>query len=108
MTISVIQKNMNRYGRISCCGALSAYNVVDIPKVSQVFFDFVSKELKMQGFLVTTFQADFPSAITELRSWLEQGKLKYREDIVSGFENMRTAFYGLLSGNYTGKVLIKA
>jgi len=37
-----------------------------------------------------------------------QGKLKYREDVVEGFENMREALYGLLSGKFTGKVIIKA
>jgi NADPH-dependent curcumin reductase CurA len=37
-----------------------------------------------------------------------QGKLKYREDLVKGFENMRSGFYGLLSGKYTGKVVVKA
>jgi NADPH-dependent curcumin reductase len=37
-----------------------------------------------------------------------QGKLKYREDVVTGFENMRQAFYGMLSGKYTGKVIVKA
>jgi len=107
MTITVIQKFMNRFGRIACCGSLSVYNSVGIPKVDEVSFEFVRKELRMQGFLVYSFISEHPAAITQLRTWLEQGKLKYREDIVDGFENMRTAFYGLLAGNYTGKVLVK-
>jgi NADPH-dependent curcumin reductase CurA len=37
-----------------------------------------------------------------------QGKIKYREDVVKGFENMREAFYGMLNGKYTGKVVIKS
>jgi NADPH-dependent curcumin reductase CurA len=36
-----------------------------------------------------------------------QGKLKYREDVVQGFENTREAFYDMLSGKYTGKVIVK-
>jgi prostaglandin reductase 1 len=108
MSISVIEKHMNQYGRITCCGVLSAYNAVDPPKGPQLFSNFVSKELKMQGFMVATLLSEFPAALTELHTWLKQGKLKYREDIVDGFENMRTAFYGMLRGNYTGKVLVKA
>jgi NADPH-dependent curcumin reductase CurA len=37
-----------------------------------------------------------------------QGKIKYREDVINGFENMRDAFYGMLNGKYTGKVVVKS
>jgi prostaglandin reductase 1 len=107
MSINVIEKFMNRYGRICCCGAISGYNDADVPLGRQLFFSFVSKELKMQGFLCHSYIDEWQSALTELHTWLQQGKLKYREDIVDGFENTRSAFYGLLGGKYTGKVIVK-
>lgn len=108
MSATVIEKFMNRKGRISCCGALSAYNATAPPIGHHVYGSFVSKELKMQGFLVNSFQNEVPAAIDELRQWIKEGKLKWREDIVDGFENTRTALFGLLKGKYTGKVLVKA
>ena len=41
------------------------------------------------------------------RGWLQEGKLKYREDIVEGLENAPRAFIGLLRGENFGKRLIR-
>ncbi len=35
--------------------------------------------------------------------WIKDGKLKYREQIVKGFENTPAAFIGMLKGENTGK-----
>jgi NADPH-dependent curcumin reductase CurA len=45
--------------------------------------------------------------VRELAGWVKSGELKYREDIVEGFENMPKAFIGLLTGANTGKRLVK-
>lgn len=108
MTTTVIEKFMNRHGRISCCGVLSIYNATSIPKGNQVYMHFVQKELKMQGFLVDSFRDEVPKAFTEMLQWIKEGKLKWKEDVVDGFENTRAALYGLLDGKYTGKVVVKA
>ena len=39
--------------------------------------------------------------------WLEEGKVKYQEDVVEGFENTLSAFQGLLQGRNRGKLVIK-
>lgn len=36
-----------------------------------------------------------------------QGKIKYREHITEGFENMPAAFMGMLKGENTGKAIVK-
>jgi NADPH-dependent curcumin reductase CurA len=38
---------------------------------------------------------------------VREGKLKYREDIVEGLENMPKAFLRLLKGENFGKQLVK-
>ena len=40
MSATVIEKFMNRKGRISCCGALSAYNATAPPIGNLVIFVF--------------------------------------------------------------------
>ena len=40
-------------------------------------------------------------------SWLREGKIKYREDMVQGLENAPSAFLGLLAGQNFGKLVVK-
>jgi len=42
-----------------------------------------------------------------MAQWIKEGKLKYREQIVEGFENTPRAFIGMLQGENTGKMLVK-
>lgn len=46
-------------------------------------------------------------AIGQLLKWLKAGKLKFKESIFEGFENMPHAFVELMKGNTTGKVIVK-
>ncbi len=39
--------------------------------------------------------------------WVEQGKIKFREDLVDGLENAPQAFIGLLEGKNFGKLVIR-
>jgi NADPH-dependent curcumin reductase len=43
---------------------------------------------------------------SQVSTWLEEGKIKYREDIVEGFENAPQAFIGLLEAKNFGKLVI--
>ena len=38
---------------------------------------------------------------------MKEDKIKYREQIVEGIENTPKAFIGLLTGDNTGKMLVK-
>ena len=40
--------------------------------------------------------------------FLFQGKIQAREHMTDGFDNMRSAFYGMLKGENTGKAVVKA
>lgn len=39
--------------------------------------------------------------------WIKEGKLKYKETVVEGFEKTPSAFIGLFSGFNTGKAIVK-
>jgi NADPH-dependent curcumin reductase CurA len=41
-----------------------------------------------------------------MQAWLNQGRIKYREDLVHGLENAPQAFLGLLSGRNFGKLVV--
>jgi NADPH:quinone reductase len=99
---------MNVFGRVSVCGQISQYNLEKPEPGPRVLPFVLVKQLKVEGFIVTRFMARWAEGITQMAMWLKEGKLKYREDIVEGFENTTKAFIGLLQGDNTGKMLVKA
>jgi len=99
---------MNNYGRIACCGAVSQYDGVPsahgprgVPGL------IVVKRLIMQGFIVMDFMAQRDKALAELQAWTTSGKLKVQEDVIDGLENTPKALIGLLAGENRGKRMIK-
>jgi NADPH-dependent curcumin reductase CurA len=42
-----------------------------------------------------------------MTAWLDDGKVRYREDIVEGIEQAVGAFQGLLEGRNFGKLLVQ-
>ena len=43
-----------------------------------------------------------------MAQWIQEGKIKYDETIIEGFEKMPEAFIGLLTGSNLGKMIVKA
>ncbi|MAZ71679.1 MAG: NADP-dependent oxidoreductase [Flavobacteriaceae bacterium] len=99
--------NMNRYGRVVNCGAISLYNKTEQPTGPRLEPSLVKKSLKMQGFIVRDFQEDFNEIIPQLATWLNENKLTYEETIVDGFENIPQAFIDLFDGKNKGKMVVK-
>jgi leukotriene B4 12-hydroxydehydrogenase/15-oxo-prostaglandin 13-reductase len=99
---------MNVYGRISICGQISQYNL-EKPEPGPRLLSFVLvKQLKVEGFIVFRFQDRYEEGIKQMAQWLREGKLKHREQVVEGFENTVKAFIGMLKGDNTGKMLVRA
>ncbi|QDO94869.1 NADP-dependent oxidoreductase [Formosa sediminum] len=100
--------SINRFARIIICGAISVYNKTELPKGLSVQPFLVKNSALMQGFIVSNYAEKFPEAMTQLSGWLSEGKLKYTETIVEGFENTPQAFIDLFSGKNKGKMIVKA
>jgi prostaglandin reductase 1 len=62
----------------------------------------------VEGFIIFRFQNRYAEGIQQMAQWLREGRIKYREEVVEGFENMVKAFIGMLHGDNTGKMLVKA
>jgi len=99
---------MNVFGRVSICGLISQYNLEKQEPGPRLLGFVLVKQLKVEGFIVSRFQSRWAEGIGQMAMWLREGKLKYREEIVEGFENTSRAFIGLLQGDNTGKMLVKA
>ncbi|KQC32005.1 alcohol dehydrogenase [Nonlabens sp. YIK11] len=106
-TLDAAMNNINRFGRVVNCGAISLYNETEQPTGPRLETTIVKKSIKMQGFIVRNFEEDFQEGIQQLGSWLQEGKLKHEETIVDGFEKIPQAFIDLFDGKNKGKMVVK-
>lgn len=104
---------LNDFARIPVCGLIAHYNDRSVPRqqvdrLPATMHDILAKSLTVRGFIQTEFvdeqQDDF---LQEAAQWIDQGKLKWREDIVEGLEQAPEAFIGLLEGRNFGKLIVR-
>ncbi|KAK5604743.1 Prostaglandin reductase 1 [Crenichthys baileyi] len=103
---TVALPQMKNFGRIAVCGSISTYNdstpqIGPYPHLTMIF-----KQLRMEGFMQNRWEHKHPESLKRLMAWLKEGKLKSREHITKGFENMPAAFMGLLQGENIGKAIV--
>ena len=98
---------INKGARVVVCGQISLYNLERPDTGPRVQPYLLVNSALMQGFIVSDFVARFGEGLRQLAQWLAEGRLKYAENIVEGFENTPRAFIGLFSGENLGKQLVK-
>jgi NADPH-dependent curcumin reductase CurA len=103
-----ILRVMNVFGRVSVCGQISMYNQEKPEPGPRVLPLVLTKQLRVEGFIVTRFMPRFREGAVQMGTWLKEGKLKYREQVVDGFENIPGAFIAMLEGQNIGKMLVRA
>lgn len=99
--------NINKYGRVIHCGAISLYNKTEIPMGPRYEGAIIKNSILMQGFTVRDYVKDFGPAINQLTSWFKDDKLTYSETIVEGFDAIPRAFLDLFEGKNKGKMIVK-
>ena len=106
ITDSVLDQ-INIGARISVCGQISQYNLKEPQLSKRNMWILIRKQAVMQGFLVFQFANKHEEARTRIAKWIEEGKIKYREDVVDSLENAPKAFIGMFHGENFGKLLVK-
>jgi NADPH:quinone reductase len=98
---------LNNAARIVICGQISLYNMEqpDVGPRPQPYL--LVKRALMQGFIITDYAPRFAEGVKQLAQWLLEGKMKYAENFVDGFENTPRALLGLFSGENLGKQLVR-
>jgi NADPH-dependent curcumin reductase CurA len=102
---------LNTFARIPVCGTIAHYNDTAPPpgpnKLPAVWRMILTKRLTVQGLLVTDFADRHGDFLRDMAQWVKDGRVKYREDIVRGFEKAPRALIGLLRGENFGKLLVR-
>uniref|UniRef100_A0A1Y1MN81 Prostaglandin reductase 1 n=2 Tax=Photinus pyralis TaxID=7054 RepID=A0A1Y1MN81_PHOPY len=106
---STIIQRMCTDGRVAVCGSISSYNcdVRQLPKATMIQPWIVFHQLEIKGFVSNNWSRRWMEGIKENLKWVQEGRLRYKETITDGFENMPKAFIGLLKGENIGKAIVK-
>jgi len=102
----------NASARVPLCGLIAHYNDTGLPpgpdRLGLLTRTLLTKRIKMQGFIIfDDYGHRYPEFFKQMSTWLKEGEVTFREDIVDGLQNAPQAFIGLLEGKNFGKLIIR-
>jgi len=103
---------LNNFARVPVSGLIAQYNDVGkgdgTDRLPATMREILSKSLTVRGFINYEFAAEYyPAFLHEVGAGIADGRIRYREDIVNGFENAPEAFIGMLEGRNFGKLIVR-
>ena len=71
---STIRHHMKDFGRIAVCGSISTYNdpMTDPTMTPTPEVDFITKQLKMEGFFVGRWTSRWMEGLTQMSNWIQE------------------------------------
>ncbi|WP_207476271.1 NADP-dependent oxidoreductase [Arenibaculum pallidiluteum] len=101
----------NMKAQIVICGTIAQYafpGASDGPnRLPELLKAFLYRFIVIRGFSLTDHFDAYPEFAVEMRSWVSQDRIRYREEFVDGFENIPGAFLRLFDGSNTGKLIAR-
>jgi alcohol dehydrogenase len=104
---------LNAFARIPVCGIVSWYNLPGLPEgpdmAPVIMGTILRMKVKMQGFIIfDSFGAkDYADFRQDMTGWLQDGKVKYREQVIEGLEAAPSGLMDLLVGKSFGKMVVR-
>lgn len=103
---------LNPRARVPLCGLISQYNATSLPqgpdRLPLLAGTLLKRRIRMQGFIIfDDYGSRYPEFLQAMGAWVSAGRIKYREDVVSGLESAPQALIGLLRGENFGKLVIE-
>lgn len=105
--LDAVLTQVNLNARIPLCGLISTYNTEEPLPGPYNFSQILMKRVLIKGFIVTDYVSQWDLAFREMGQWIQQGKLKYQQEIVQGLENAPTAILKLFNGEKMGKLIVQ-
>ena len=98
---------MKNFGKIIICGRISQMNATSPGEGIKNLAHVLVKRLTIKGFLIFDHLEDYSEFENEMKNWILDNKIKWKETIVEGIENAPSAFIDLLNGKNIGKMIVK-
>jgi len=106
-TLDTALARLAMHARVVICGAISQYNNTTPVSGPSNYLSLLVNRARMEGMVVFDFAPRFPEATRDLARWMQQGKLKSREDIAEGLETFPDTLLKLFRGENFGKLCLK-
>ncbi|KAJ1700050.1 hypothetical protein LUZ63_008562 [Rhynchospora breviuscula] len=103
--LDAVLNNMRPHGRISACGMISQYNLLE-PEGIRNIVKIITKRICMEGFIFTDHFASYRKFEEMTVQYIKEGKITYVEDSAEGLENAPSALIGLFEGKNIGKQVV--
>jgi NADPH-dependent curcumin reductase CurA len=100
-------EHMNTHGRIVMCGMIGQYNATHPPVGPTNLRYVISKQLRIQGFIVRDYMDRMPRFYADMGKWIAEGRIKWKETVMEGIEKAPAAFIGLFEGKNVGKMVVR-
>ncbi len=104
--LQAVWPQLNDFARVVICGLIAQYGDA-VPRPGPDLRSLLNKRITVRGFIVTDHAARTEDFLRDMLSWIRDGRVKYREDIVDGLERAPEAFIGLLQGKNFGKLIVR-
>lgn len=96
---------MNQRARVVVCGLISEYSHAS--SVGPSWFPILTKRLSLRGFILSDHLERRQAFEDDIIPWIAAGKVKMREDIRHGLEQVVPSFIDMLEGRNFGKTVVR-
>lgn len=107
VTLDTVLPRMKAFGRIPVCGMIANYNHQTEPYRVRNLWQVLVNRITMRGFLAYEAADMLHEAEEALANWVRSGHLIATENVATGLEATPEAFIRLMSGETTGKTLVR-
>ena len=105
--LDTVLTRINRKARIIICGAISQYNNTTPVQGPKNYLSLLVNRARMEGIVVFDYTERFPVAVAELGLYLKDGRMKSREDVVTGLQSFPETLLKLFNGENFGKLVLQ-
>ncbi|MBA4177252.1 MAG: NADP-dependent oxidoreductase [Leptothrix sp. (in: Bacteria)] len=106
--LDTVLTRINRKARIVICGAISQYNATSAVQGPKNYLSLLVNRARMEGMVVFDYAARYPQAVAEMAGYLREGRMKSKEDVVTGGVKVFPATLNkLFSGENFGKLVLQ-
>ena len=105
--LDAVLTRINRKARIIVCGAISQYNNTTAVQGPKNYLSLLVNRARMEGIVVFDYADRYHLAIAEMAGYLKSGKMKSKEDVVTGLETFPETLLKLFNGENFGKLVLQ-
>jgi NADPH-dependent curcumin reductase CurA len=110
-TLAAVLPLLSVNARIPLCGLIAWYNLEKLPtgvdRTPRLLLTALRQRLKIQGFIISDHYQRMGAFQQDMRTWLSEGRVRYREQVIAGLENAPRGLIGLLQGQNFGKLVVR-